>query len=97
MARPKGKNPGPGCLHLPMERWTELHAVVTPIIRRIYPVTRSHFSISLFPRLISIYHASINSMVLSKLYKFRDRLPVSLWSLVCDAKRDQGDTSNRFG
>ena len=34
-ASPKGRNPGPGCLNFPIERWTELHAVATPMMRRI--------------------------------------------------------------
>ena len=41
---PKGKNPGPGCLNFPMESWVELKAPITPMKRRMYPETRSHFS-----------------------------------------------------
>ena len=43
-ARLKGRKPGPGCLNLPMEREVELHAVITPMARRMYPETRFHFS-----------------------------------------------------
>ncbi len=43
-ARPKGRKPGPGCLNLPMEREVELQAVITPMAKRMYPETRSHFS-----------------------------------------------------
>jgi len=43
-ANPKGKNPGPGCLNLPMESWVELKAPITPMKRSTYPETRSHFS-----------------------------------------------------
>jgi hypothetical protein len=46
-ARPKGRKPGPGCLGFPMARYVELQAVISPIARRIYPVTRSHFSMGL--------------------------------------------------
>jgi hypothetical protein len=45
-ARPKGRNPGPGRLALPMDREVELQAVMTPKARRTYPVTRSHFSMA---------------------------------------------------
>ena len=45
-ARPKGRKPGPGCLNLPMEREVELQAVITPMARRMYPETRSHFSMA---------------------------------------------------
>ncbi len=45
-ARPKGRKPGPGCRRVPMERAVELMAVTAPKTRKIYPVTRSHFSMT---------------------------------------------------
>ncbi len=45
-ASPKGRNPGPGWRSLPMEREVELQAVTRPMIRRMYPETRSHFSMA---------------------------------------------------
>jgi hypothetical protein len=54
----------------------------------------------------SLYTATISQIMfrmgqwgkkmLSKLYKFFDRLPMSFWSLIWDAKRDQRDNSNRI-
>jgi hypothetical protein len=49
MANPKGRNPGPGRLALPMDREVELQAVITPMERRTYPEIRSHFSMALYP------------------------------------------------
>jgi len=46
MQSPKGRNPTPGCLKLPILRCTELHAPTTAITNRMYPVTRSHFSMA---------------------------------------------------
>ena len=48
-ARPKGRNPGPGRLREPMANCVELQAVTTPMMKRIYPVIRSHFSMVLTP------------------------------------------------
>ena len=48
-ARPNGRNPGPGCFSVPMAKRIELQAVTIPIIRRMYPVTRSHFSMGFAP------------------------------------------------
>jgi hypothetical protein len=49
IANPKGRNPGPGRLALPMDKDVELQAVTTPMARRTYPATLSHFSMVLHP------------------------------------------------
>ena len=86
MARPKGKKPGPGCFNLPMERWIALQAVMTPIARRMYPVTRSHFSISLFLRSIQLM-SLISLKMLSKFHEFFDGLAMTFRGFIRNAER----------
>src|SRR5512139_3632244 len=87
MQSPKGRNPTPGCLKLPILRCAELHAPITPITKRTYPVIRSHFSMSLFLRLILTLQSIVG---LTEMDEPLEGFSSTFWRFIRDADGKQG-------